>query len=77
MLNLFKRPIETETLDAWAKWLEDIAKVSIIAVPVVVFGQYSFVIKALNVLCLLICTYSFMLGGKLIRKHKEKLSKED
>ncbi|MBN6712051.1 hypothetical protein JFL47_12630 [Haemophilus haemoglobinophilus] len=77
MLNLLKRPIEAETLDAWAKWLEDIAKVSIIAVPVVVFGQYPFIIKTLNILFLLICTYFFMLGEKLIRKHKDKLSKED
>ncbi|NBI42263.1 hypothetical protein GVX76_01920 [[Haemophilus] felis] len=77
MMNIFKRPIETETLDAWAKWLEDIAKVAIIAVPVVVFGQYPLIVKGLNILFLLICTYFFMLGGKLIRKHKDKLSQED
>lgn len=30
MLNLFKRPIEVETLEAWAKMVEDIAKVAIL-----------------------------------------------
>ena len=39
MLNLLKRPIEVET--AWAKMLEDMAKVAILAIPVVVFGQNS------------------------------------
>ena len=33
MLNLLKRPIEVETLDTWAKILEDMAKVAILAIP--------------------------------------------
>ncbi|UXN36255.1 hypothetical protein N8E87_08695 [Avibacterium paragallinarum] len=31
MLNLPKRPIDTDTLDAWAKMLEDIAKAALLA----------------------------------------------
>lgn len=77
MINLFKRPIEKDTLDAWAKWLEDVAKVAIIAVPVVFFGEYADIVKTFNIFFLLVCTYSFMLGGKLLRKYKEKLSKEN
>ncbi|MDU8924485.1 hypothetical protein RYD26_06110 [Pasteurellaceae bacterium LIM206] len=75
--NLFQRPIEKETLDSWAKWLEDIAKVAIIAVPVVFFGNYFLWVKIVNILLLLFCGYSFMLAGKLIRKYKNNLSKGD
>lgn len=34
MLNLFKQPMETTTFEAWAKMSDDIAKVAILAVPV-------------------------------------------
>ncbi|NBI42746.1 hypothetical protein GVX76_04460 [[Haemophilus] felis] len=36
-MNIFKRPIETETLNAWAKWLEDLAKICIVALPIVIY----------------------------------------
>lgn len=37
--NLLKRPTEPETLDAWAKILEDIAKVAILALPVIIYQR--------------------------------------
>lgn len=77
MLNLFRRPIETETVDAWAKWLEDLAKVAVVALPVVIFGQYSVEFKIINSLLLAFSTYSFMLIAKLIRKYKQQLSEEN
>lgn len=74
MLNLISRPIHSDTLDAWAKWLEDIAKVAVVAVPVIVFGQYSIIFKLFNSLALIIAAYFCMLGGKLIRQHKSILA---
>lgn len=77
MLNLLKRPIESETLDAWAKILEDIAKVAILAVPVVIFGQSGVFFKGASTLALLMSAYFALICGKQIRKHKTYLSSED
>ncbi|KAA6207995.1 hypothetical protein [Avibacterium paragallinarum] len=77
LFNLLKRPIETETLDAWAKILEDIAKVALLALPVVIFGQNHFLFKLASSFALLLIAYLALIGGKQIRKHKPYLSKED
>lgn len=77
MLNLFKRPIEVETLEAWAKMVEDIAKVAILAVPVIIFGQNGILFKILSSLTLMFVIYATLVAGKLLRKHKSLLSKED
>ncbi|MCF7522118.1 hypothetical protein L4G92_08695 [Neisseria sp. ZJ106] len=77
MFNLLKRPIETETLDAWAKILEDIAKVAVLALPVVIFGQNGVAFKAASSIALLTIAYFALIGGKQIRKHKTFLSTED
>ncbi|NBI12092.1 hypothetical protein GVX81_00310 [[Haemophilus] felis] len=71
-LNLFKRPIEAESLDAWAKMSDDIAKVSALATPVVIFGNSSFVLKIINILLLAILVYACMITGRIIRQHKQK-----
>lgn len=54
MLNLFKRPIEVETLEAWAKMVEDIANVVILAVPVIIFGQNGILFKIMSSLTLML-----------------------
>lgn len=77
VFNLLKRPIETETLDAWAKILEDIAKVALLALPVVIFGQNGFSFKVASSIALLLISYFALIGGKQIRKHKAFLSKGD
>lgn len=76
VFNLLKRPIETETLDAWAKILEDIAKVSILALPVVIFGQSGVFFKIASSVALMYVAYFALIGGKQIRKHKTFLSSE-
>ncbi|WP_245853376.1 hypothetical protein [Pasteurella oralis] len=40
--------MEVETLNSWAKWLEDIAKAAVVAIPVVVFGHYGLLFKFVN-----------------------------
>ncbi len=75
MLNLFKRPIEPDTLDAWAKIIEDIAKVAILAIPVVIFGQGEAAFKAWSTVALIVVTYFFLLGGRFFRQYKSGLPK--
>lgn len=77
MLNIFQRPIEPETVDSWAKWLEDLAKVAVVAIPVVVYGDYGTTFKIMNTLLLTLSSYSFMLVAKLIRQYKMTLSREN
>ncbi|MCW9718427.1 MULTISPECIES: hypothetical protein [unclassified Avibacterium] len=77
MLNLFKRPIEIETLEAWAKMSEDMAKVAILAVPMIIFGQNGTLFKIISSFTLVFIAYATLAVGKQLRKLKPKLSKED
>ncbi|MFA9489562.1 MULTISPECIES: hypothetical protein [Mannheimia] len=72
MFNLFKRPIETETIDAWAKIADDIAKVAILAIPVMLYGNETAVIKIINSFLLLIGAYFSLLISRHLRRNKHK-----
>ena len=48
MLNLSKKPIEKETLDDWAKLSVDVAKVAILAIPVILYGKDPIYLKCIN-----------------------------
>lgn len=74
MLNLLKRPIEAETLEAWAKIMEDLAKVALLTLPVVIFGQNSTLFKVIASVALFAIAYFSLISGKQIRKHKPYLS---
>ncbi len=67
MWNLFKKPIEKSSFEAWAKMSDDIAKVAILAVPVIIFGKYTIAFKILNFILLVIAIYLFLIGGRLFR----------
>lgn len=75
MINLFKRPIESETLDAWAKTTGDIAKVAILSIPVMLYGNETIQIKIVNSLLLVIGSYFALLISRHLRmnKHREEL----
>ncbi|MBE2897751.1 hypothetical protein KRX11_02095 [Pasteurellaceae bacterium TAE3-ERU1] len=73
MLTLFKRPIEKETLDAWAKMSDDIAKVAILAVPVVILGENAILNKGLNAVMLLMAIFLFMNIARKLRVLKATL----
>lgn len=72
MLNLFKRPFEKDTLDDWGKLSIDIAKVAILGMPVVLYGESDFLIKIVNVLSLAGGTYSSLVVGRKFRAMKEE-----
>jgi len=39
MYNLFRKPIEKTSFESWAKVSDDIAKVAILACPVILYGK--------------------------------------
>ncbi len=67
MWNLFKKPIEQSSFEAWSKMSDDIAKVAILAIPVIIFGKYTIEFKVLNSILLFIAIYLFLVGGRLFR----------
>ncbi|MDH2997633.1 hypothetical protein A1D22_07865 [Pasteurellaceae bacterium LFhippo2] len=69
--DVFIYPIENETLDSWAKNVEDIAKVSILAFPVVIYGQYGVLFKAINITMLCMVTYSMLYIARFLRRTKK------
>ena len=56
MLNLFKLPIEKSSLEAWSKLSDDVAKVAILAMPVILYGETVFLLKVIKY-CFLTCCH--------------------
>lgn len=73
MWNLFKRPIEKSSLEAWAKIADDVGKVAILAIPVILYGKDPIYLKLINSILLLIGCYASFLGGRLFRKKAEEI----
>lgn len=72
MFNLFKLPIEKASLDAWAKLADDVAKVAILAMPVILYGEQFPLLKLFNISALLIITYATLTIGRVFRQLSEK-----
>ncbi|MCW9718107.1 MULTISPECIES: hypothetical protein [unclassified Avibacterium] len=68
MLNLFKKPINKSDFESWSKMSDDIAKVAILAIPVILYGKDSIAIKCLNTVLLGGAIYLFLVGGRLFRE---------
>ena len=68
MLNLFKLPIEKSSLEAWSKLSDDVAKVAILAMPVILYGEQSLFLKGLNISFLLIIAYACLVMGRKFRQ---------
>ncbi|MDP8170109.1 hypothetical protein QJU96_02250 [Pasteurella skyensis] len=75
-INLFSRPISEDTIEAWAKILEDLAKIAFIAMPAVLYGEYTFIFKGANIVLLILMSYLFLVGAKVLRNNKLKHQKE-
>lgn len=67
MLSIFKTPVEKETLDDWAKISVDVAKVAILAVPVVIYGNESIFLKICNLTFLGVSIYSGLTIARKLR----------
>ena len=57
MLNLFKLPIEKSSLEAWSKLSDDVSKVAILAMPVILYGEQPLFLKGLNISCSLLLMF--------------------
>ena len=68
MLNLFKLPIEKSSLEAWSKLSDDVAKVAILAMPVILYGEQPLFLKGLNISFLLIIAYACLV---MVRKFRQ------
>ena len=68
MLNLFKLPIEKSSLEAWSKLSDDVAKVAILARPVILYGEQPLFLKGLNISFLLIIAYACLVMGCKFRQ---------
>ncbi|MFY1028322.1 hypothetical protein CFY87_03875 [Actinobacillus seminis] len=73
MWNITKRPFEKETLDDWAKLSVDVAKVAILAIPVILYGKDPIIIKIINAVLLGIGVYGGLFAGRKFRKMKEEI----
>lgn len=72
MFNLFRLPIEKSSLSAWSKLTDDIAKVAILAMPVILYGNYSLAFKGLNISFLVVIAYFCLMMGRFFRQLSEK-----
>lgn len=77
MFNIFKKPFEKGTLEAWAKIFDDIAKVAFLAIPVMIYGKDAIGLKLFNIGILVIGIYIFVLGGRICRRLLEQKTKEE
>ena len=57
MFNVFRYPMNRESLDSWSKNLGDIAKVAILAIPVVLYSPNSWFYNISNGVLLCFCAY--------------------
>ena len=64
MLNLFKLPIGKSSLEAWSKLSDDVAKVAILAMPVILYGEQPLFLKGLNISFWLIIAYACLVMGR-------------
>ncbi|WP_245872508.1 hypothetical protein [Avibacterium endocarditidis] len=76
-VKFIQTPDRSRNLRSLGKMVEDIAKVAILAVPVIIFGQNGILFKIMSSLTLMFVIYATLVAGKLLRKHKSQLSKED
>ncbi|OOF48737.1 hypothetical protein BKK54_10270 [Rodentibacter genomosp. 1] len=71
MFNLFRSTIEKSSLSAWSKLTDDIAKVVILAMPVILCDENSLSFKGVNIAFLLIITYFCLVMGRELRRLSE------
>ena len=74
MLNMFKRPLNKESLDSWCKILDDVAKVAILAISVVLYGQNEIVYKVANGIFLFISAYFCLFSADFLRRNKDNFT---
>lgn len=76
MLRLFKPPFEVSTLEAWSKMSDDIAKVAILAIPVMLYSNYTLGFRIFNIIMLIVIILTFLTMGRFLRQEVARYQKE-
>lgn len=77
MWNIFKKPFNQESLDSWSKLLDDVAKIAILAIPVVLYSPNSTGYKIANAILLIVFVYLGLFCADFIRKNKSSLTSKE
>lgn len=77
MPNPFKRPLNRDSLESWCKILDDIAKVAVLAIPVVLYGQNGIWYKAANGIFLGISAYFCLFSADFLRRNKAAFTEKE
>lgn len=72
MCNLFKPPINQETLDDWAKLTIDLSKVALLGIPAVLYNNDPINIKCINSFLLVFFAYCGLIVGRKCREIKQE-----
>ncbi|MGR6981959.1 hypothetical protein ACUHGC_11470 [Testudinibacter sp. P27/CKL/0425] len=75
-INVLKRPIGKTTLDGWATMADDIAKVAILAIPIILYENNPLPIKAGISVFLITSVYTFLFVGKAIKNSLNKMEEK-
>lgn len=76
MFSPFKKPLNQESLDSWCKILDDISKVAVLAIPVILYADKPIAYRIVNGISLAICAYFCLYSADKLRKNKNKLTQE-
>lgn len=76
MFNIFKKPFNRESLDSLCKILDDISKIELLAIPVVLYSPNGLFYKLFNSFVLLFSMYICLFMADFIRKNKGNLMEE-
>lgn len=70
LLNIFRRPINKDILDDWAKLTLDCAKVAVLAIPVLLYGNETFLNKVIYSIVLALLSYFLLFISRMCRDIK-------
>lgn len=73
LFNIFKKPLNSESIDSWCKALDDIAKISLLGVPVLLYSGNALIYKIINTFLLLLSSYICLLMADFMRRNKAEL----
>lgn len=68
--KLWSKPLPKHVINSWVSILDDVVKVGIVALPAVLYGDYSWEFKLFNVVVLSSIIYGILLLNKSMRLYQ-------
>lgn len=69
--NIFDRPIEKSSLQAWANIADDLVKAGFIGIATLIYSNESIVFRVVNILLLFLVIYVTILIARILRQKIE------